>query len=482
MENLNILQIQQFIDEDKLSSVQLTKYYIERIKKYNEKFNAVLELNEDVLVLSQELDEERKLHGKRSLMHGIPVLIKDNINVDYNKKLHTTAGSIVLKDLYPNYDAFIVKRLKEAGAVILGKTNLTEFANFISVDSPSGYSALGGQVKNPYGNFDVGGSSSGSGVAAALALCQVAIGTETSGSILSPASSNSVVGVKPTVGLVSRYGIIPLSWTQDIAGPITRNVIDSAITLNIISGKDSNDKTTFGLEDKKIPNYLELLNEDALNGISIGIPKCNFNGDEDEETVEVFKEAIKDLEKLGAKIIEVDIREEKHDITGDVLFFEFPKALAEYFKNLGDLAPVSTLEEIVNFNKQNLKERVPYDQKLFERCLEMEKDFDEKYCMALKNSIDYGKEIDITMKENNVDVLVFVNTSGADIAARVGYPSVTIPAGYTKSNKPVGLTFTSTSFTEEKLLSYAYAYECAYNKRQNPCNSWMKLGVYQNRY
>lgn len=468
MENLNILQIQQLIDEDKLSSVQLTKYYIERIKKYNEKFNAVLELNEDALVLSQELDEERKLQGKRSLMHGIPVLLKDNINVDYNKKLHTTAGSIVLKDLYPNYDAFIVKRLKEAGAVILGKTNLTEFANFISVDSPSGYSALGGQVKNPYGNFDVGGSSSGSGVAAALALCQVAIGTETSGSILSPASSNSVVGVKPTVGLVSRYGIIPLTWTQDIAGPITRNVIDSAITLNIISGKDSNDKTTFGLEDKKIPNYLELLNEDALNGISIGIPKCNFNGDEDEETVEVFKEAIKDLEKLGAKIIEVDIHEEKHDITGDVLFFEFPKALAEYFKTLGDLAPVSTLEEIVNFNKQNLKERVPYDQKLFEGCLEMEKDFDEKYCLALKNSIDYGKEIDITMKENNVDVLVFVNTSGADIAARVGYPSVTVPAGYTKSNKPVGLTFTSTSFTEGKLLPYAYAYECAYNKRQNP--------------
>jgi amidase len=468
MENLNILQIQQLIDEDKLSSVQLTEYYMDRIKNYNDKFNAVLELNEDAVILSAELDEERKVSGRRSLLHGIPVLLKDNINVDYNKKLHTTAGAIVLKDLYPNYDAFIVEKLKEAGAVILGKTNLTEFANFISVDSPNGYSALGGQVKNPYGNFDVGGSSSGSGVAAALGLCQVAIGTETSGSILSPASSNSVVGVKPTVGLVSRYGIIPLSWTQDIAGPITRNVIDSAITLNIISGTDFNDKTTYELEEREIPNYLDLLDEDALKGISIGIPKCNFNGDEDEEPLEVFNEAIKDLEKLGAKIIEVDIHEEKHDITGDVLFFEFPKALADYFKTLGDLAPVSTLEEVVNFNKENLKERVPYDQRLFERCLELEKDFDEKYDLALKNSINYGKEIDMVMKENNVDVLVFVNTSGADIAARVGYPSVTVPAGYTKSNKPVGLTFTSTSFTEEKLLSYAYAYECAYNKRKNP--------------
>jgi amidase len=468
MENLNIIQIQQLIDEDKLSSVQLTEYYIEKIKNYNEKFNAVLELNEDAVILSAELDEERKVNGRRSLLHGIPVLLKDNINVDYNKKLHTTAGSIILKDLYPNYDAFIVKKLKEAGAVILGKTNLTEFANFISVDSPNGYSALGGQVKNPYGNFDVGGSSSGSAVAAALGLCQVAIGTETSGSILSPASSNSVVGVKPTVGLVSRYGIIPLSWTQDIAGPITRNVIDSAITLNIISGTDFNDKTTYELEEREIPNYLDLLDEEVLKGISIGIPKCNFNGDEDEETLEVFNEAIKDLEKLGAKIIEVDIHEEKHDITGDVLFFEFPKALADYFKTLGDLAPVSTLEEVVNFNKENLKERVPYDQRLFERCLELEKDFDEKYDLALKNSINYGKEIDMVMKENNVDVLVFVNTSGADIAARVGYPSVTVPAGYTKSNKPAGLTFTSTNFTEEKLLSYAYAYECAYNKRRNP--------------
>jgi amidase len=468
MENLNILQIQQLIDEDKLSSVQLTEYYIERIKNCNDKFNAVLELNEDAVILSAELDEERKVSGRRSLLHGIPVLLKDNINVDYNKKLHTTAGAIILKDLYPNYDAFIVKKLREAGAVILGKTNLTEFANFISVDSPNGYSALGGQVKNPYGNFNVGGSSSGSGVAAALGLCQVAIGTETSGSILSPASSNSVVGVKPTVGLVSRYGIIPLSWTQDIAGSITRNVIDSAITLSIISGKDLNDKTTFGLEEREIPNYLDLLNEDAVKGISIGIPRCNFNGDEDEETLEVFNEAINDLEKLGAKIVDVNIHEEKHDITGDVLFFEFPKALADYFKTLSDLAPVSTLEEVVNFNKENLKERVPYDQRLFERCLELEKDFDEKYDLALKNSINYGKEIDMVMKENNVDVLVFVNTSGADIAARVGYPSVTVPAGYTKSNKPVGLTFTSTSFTEEKLLSYAYAYECAYSKRKNP--------------
>jgi amidase len=467
MENLNIPQLQQLIDEDKLSSVQLTEYYIERIKKYNKEFNAVSELNEDAVNLASELDEERKVSGRRSLIHGIPILLKDNINVDYNKALHNTAGAIVLKDLYPSYDAFIVKKLREAGAVILGKTNLSEFANFISEDSPNGFSALGGQVKNPYGNFDVGGSSSGSGVAATLGLCQVAIGTETSGSILSPASKNSVVGVKPTVGLVSRYGIIPLSWTQDIAGPITRNVIDAAITLSFISGKDINDKTTYELEEKQIPNYLSLLDENSVKGISIGIPECNFNGDEDEETVEIFNEAIKDLEKLGAKVLKVNINQEKHHITGDVLFYEFPKALSEYFKTLGDLAPVSTLKEIVNFNKENLKERVPYDQRLFERSLLLEEDFDEKYDIALKNSINYGKEIDVVMKENNLDVLVFVNTSGADIAARVGYPSVTVPAGYTKSNKPVGLTFTSISFTEEKLLSYAYAYECAYNKRKN---------------
>lgn len=468
MEDLNILQIQELMDKDELSSVKLTEYFIERIKKYNHRYNAVLELNEDSIKLARKLDEERKISGKRSLIHGIPILLKDNINVDYNNKLHTTAGAIVLKDLYPNYDAFIVKKLKEAGAVILGKVNLTEFANFISGDSPNGFSALGGQVKNPYGNFDVGGSSSGSAVAAALGLCQVAIGTETSGSILSPASSNSVVGVKPTVGLVSRYGIIPLSWTQDIAGPITRNVIDAAITLDIIRGKDINDKTTYVLEEKQISNHLTLLDENSVKDISIGVPKCNFNGDEDEETMEIFKEAIKDLEKLGAKILEVNIDEEKHNITGEVLLYEFPKALKEYFKTLGDIAPVNTLEEVVNFNRENLKERVPYDQRIFEKCLEMEKNFDEKYELALKNSINYGEEIDVVIEENKVDVLLFVNTSGADIAARVGYPSVTVPAGYTKQNKPVGITFTSMSFSEEKLLSYAYAYEFAYNKRKSP--------------
>ncbi|HKM02158.1 MAG TPA: amidase family protein [Sedimentibacter sp.] len=467
MENLNILQIQQLIDEDKLSSVQLTEYYINRIKKYDDKYNAVFELNKDAVILAKELDEKRKVRGRRSLLHGIPVLIKDNINVDLNKKLHTTAGAIVLKDLYPNYDAFIVKKLKDAGAVILGKTNLSEFANFIADDSPNGFSALGGQVVNPYGNFDVGGSSSGSAVAAALSFCQIAIGTETSGSIISPASKNSVVGVKPTVGLVSRYGIIPLSWTQDIAGPITRNVIDSTIALNIISGKDINDKTTYALNGREVPNYLELLQKDSLKGISIGIPKSNFN-DEDEETVDVFNEAIKDLEKLGAKIVEVNIHEEKHDINCDVLYYEFPKALKDYFKTLGNLAPVNTLKEIVEFNNENLKERVPYDQKVFERCIELEKDFDEKYELALINSINYGKEIDATMNDNNVDLLLFIDWKGSDIAARVGYPSVTVPAGYTQNNMPVGITFTSLSFTEDKLLSYAYAYESAYNKRKNP--------------
>ena len=467
MENLNILQIQQLIDEDKLSSVQLTEYYINRIKKYDDKYNAVFELNKDAVILAKELDEKRKVRGRRSLLHGIPVLIKDNINVDLNKKLHTTAGAIVLKDLYPNYDAFIVKKLKDAGAVILGKTNLSEFANFIADDSPNGFSALGGQVVNPYGDFDVGGSSSGSAVAAALSFCQIAIGTETSGSIISPASKNSVVGVKPTVGLVSRYGIIPLSWTQDIAGPITRNVIDSTIALNIISGKDINDKTTYALNGREVPNYLELLQKDSLKGISIGIPKSNFN-DEDEETVDVFNEAIKDLEKLGAKIVEVNIHEEKHDINCDVLYYEFPKALKDYFKTLGNLAPVNTLKEIVEFNNENLKERVPYDQKVFERCIELEKDFDEKYELALINSINYGKEIDATMNDNNVDLLLFIDWKGSDIAARVGYPSVTVPAGYTQNNMPVGITFTSLSFTEDKLLSYAYAYESAYNKRKNP--------------
>ncbi|EQB87200.1 putative amidase AmiD [bioreactor metagenome] len=467
MENLNIIEIQRLMDEGKLTSVELTKYYLERIERYNKDYNAVLEINREALAIAEELDDYRKIKGKRSLLHGIPVLLKDNINTkSYN--LHTTAGSIVLKDLYANYDAFIVGKLIEAGAVIIGKVNLSEFANFISEESPNGFSALGGQVKNPYGNFDVGGSSSGSAVAAAVCLCQVAIGTETAGSIISPASSNSVIGVKPTVGLVSRYGIIPISWTQDIAGPITRNVVDAAITLNIISGKDSNDKTTYNLEEKSIPNYLEALDVNSLNGVVIGVPDCNFDDYEDEETKQFFKETIKELEKLGAKVVEVSILEENHLINGDVLSYEFPKALEEYFKTLGHCAPVKTLREVVRFNEENLKERVPYDQRRFERCLEMEKDFEEKYQDALRSSISYGREIDSIIKKYELDALAFLNTSGVSIAAKVGYPSVTVPAGYTKDNKPVGLTFTATAFTEDKLLSYAYAYECVYNKRKNP--------------
>lgn len=467
MENLNIIEIQELMDNGELTSVELTKYYLQRIKKYNADYNAVLEINEEALVIAEELDNHKKIRGKRSLLHGIPILLKDNINTNcYN--LHTTAGSIILKDLYASYNAFIVDKLREAGAVILGKVNLSEFANFISEDSPNGFSALGGKVKNPYGNFDVGGSSSGSAVAAALDLCQIAIGTETAGSIISPASSNSVVGVKPTVGLVSRYGIIPISWTQDIAGPITRNVVDAAITLSIISGKDINDKTTYDLEKRTVPNYLEILDKNSLNGVVIGVPECNFDDYEDDETKQIFKTAVKELEKLGARITEVHIPKENHLINGDVLFYEFPKALEEYFKTLGDLAPAKTLEEIVKFNAENLLERVPYDQRIFERCLEMQKDYDEKYQDTLRSSISYGREIDYIVKEYKLDALVFLNTSGVGIAAKVGYPSVTVPAGYTKDNRPIGLTFTATGFTEDKLLSYAYAYECAYNKRKSP--------------
>ena len=466
MEDLNILEIQQLIDEDKLSSKKLVEYFIDRINKYNDKYNAVFELNEDSLILAQELDNERKLSGKRSLLHGIPILIKDNINTDCNRKLHTTAGSVVLKDLYANYDAHIVKKLKDAGGIILGKTNLTEFANFISDDSPNGFSALGGQVINPYGNFDVGGSSSGSAVSVALEFCQIAIGTETSGSILSPASRNSVVGIKPTVGLVSRYGIIPISWPQDTAGPIGRNVIDTAIALSIISGKDSNDKSTNILERKENPDYLNLLSKDSLRGVSIGVP-INYL-DEDEETLEIFNSSLRNLESLGSRIVDISIDKEKHSLNYDVLFYEFPIALKSYLESLEDRAPVTTLKEIVEFNKLNLKERVPYDQNVFERSLELEKDFHEKYSKTLESSINYGKEIDKALKDNDLEVLVFVNSKGADIAARAGYPSITIPIGYTKAGKPVGLTFTATGFTEDKILSYAYAYDCEFNVRKNP--------------
>ncbi len=464
MNDLTIIELQRQMDHGELTAVMLTQYYLERINSYDQKFNSVFEVAEDALECARQLDQERVLTGKRSMLHGIPILLKDNIN-SAGHGLHTTAGSIVLKDVYSPYNATVVEKLEAAGAIVLGKVNLSEFANFISNDSPNGYSALSGQVKNPYGPFDVGGSSSGSGVSVALDFCQVAIGTETSGSIISPAASNSVVGVKPTVGLISRHGIVPISWTQDTAGPMARNVVDAAITLKVMCGPDEKDPIT--TRHKSATDYLSHLVPDALKGVRIGLP-MSFSEDYKEDQILTFQKAVEELKTLGAVIVEVEIDKAAYCINWDLLYYEFPKAIESYLNTLGHIAPVHTLKEIVSFNLEDLKVRVPYDQEVFERCLKIADCYEQDYKKELENSVAYGKEIDRVLDQHQLEALIFPDTEGADIAARVGYPSVTVPAGYTSNNQPVGLTFTSKSFTESTLLAYAYAYEKAYPKRKAP--------------
>ncbi|PKM96288.1 MAG: amidase [Firmicutes bacterium HGW-Firmicutes-1] len=457
MKDFNILELQEQMQIGTLSATKLTQYYIDRIHQYDHLYNSVFEINSDALSIALELDEERRERGRRSLLHGIPILLKDNINADFDGKLRTTAGALILENLYANYDATIVKKLKEAGAIIIGKTNLTEFANIITDHMPAGFSTLGGQVKNPYGNFDVGGSSSGSGVAIAMDFCTVAIGTETSGSIIDPASCNGIIGVKPTVGVASRYGIIPISWTQDVPGPMSRNIIDAAIVLDIMKGEDHWDAST--QLKHSLPNYLHSLEGASLIGVKLGLPQGEFIKNVKTEKLEMFYKAVAKFEELGATVIEVKINNSPHNINKDVLFYEFPIALKKYFESLGEIAPVKTLEEIVQFNNENTQVRAPYGQTIFERCLALQKDYEEKYQQALSDSIKYGKELEAVIDQSNLDALLFVGSEGVGIAAKAGYPSVTLPGGYAKENEPVGITLTGKSFTEDKLLGYANTFE-----------------------
>ncbi len=457
MKDFNIIELQEQMDNNSLSALKLTQYYMDRIKKYDHQYNSVFEVNEAAINIAQELDEERRVKGKRSLLHGISILLKDNINADFQGKLRTTAGAMIFKDLYVNYDATIVAKLKEAGAIILGKTNLTEFANVMTDQSPKGFSALGGQVKSPYGDFDVGGSSSGSGVAMAMDFCTVAIGTETSGSIIDPAGCNGVVGVKPTIGVASRYGIIPISWTQDVPGPMSRNITDAAIVLDIIKGADLSDSIT---ELKhQLPNYLMSLDGASLKGIKLGFPKGKFLKAVKQEKLEIFYRAISILVELGASVIEVKMANDPHNLKKDVMYYEFPIALNRYLESLGHTAPIKTLEEIIKFNNENLKERAPYGQTIFEKCIKFKESFKEKYQQELNNSVQASKEIDDVIDQNNLDALLFVGSEAVGIPAKGGYPSITFPGGFTKENEPVGITLTGKKFSEDKLLGYGYEFE-----------------------
>lgn len=355
-------QMQEKMEKGELSSHDLILMYQARIAAFDQTINSVLELNPDALQIAAALDAERKHKGPRGPLHGIPILVKDNI--DTNDKMHTSAGSLALKDSFARKDSFVAAKLREAGAVILGKTNMTEWANFMANGMKSGYSSRGGQVLNPYspGKFDVGGSSAGSGAAIAANLAAVAVGTETDGSILNPALQNSLVGIKPTVGLVSRSGIIPIAHTQDTAGPMARTVKDAVYLLEAIAALDPQDPATM----VSLPefNHDALFDAQGLKGAKIAVVREEYIGKWTQEKEQIFQKAVGKLAELGAEVVEAAVPAAKATWGYKVLSYEFKADLNAYLNRLAPNVPVRTLADVIAFNYEHGEKMLKYGQEV----------------------------------------------------------------------------------------------------------------------
>ncbi|SNZ02355.1 amidase [Terribacillus aidingensis] len=467
IEEISISSLQADLASGKVSSVTLVQTYLERIAKRDsckDGTNSVLEINPDALFLAEQMDKERKDHSLRGELHGIPILLKDNINTADG--MHTSAGTLVLANHYAKSDAFIVKKLRDAGAIILCKVNMTEWANFMSDPMPNGFSSRGGQVRNPYGSFDVGGSSSGTGAAIANNLAAAGIGTETSGSILSPASSNSLVGIKPTVGLVSRTGIIPIAHSQDTAGPMTRTVRDAAILLQVIAGSDALDPAT--LSAPHAPDYTDFLKDKGLKSKRLGIDGRTLECI-DQDRRELMERAFAVLREQGAELIDVYVPEITRD--SSVLFHEFKHGVNRYLQSAESYLPAHTLKEIINWNRMHTDNALPYGQDLLEAAEKTDGTLKQSDYLADRLADIHESQtegIDKIMKESALDAIVFPSYHGCDIAAKAGYPSITVPAGYTKTGEPFGITFTAGAFEESTLIEIGCGYESATKHRIAP--------------
>jgi amidase len=435
--------------------------------------NSVIELNPDALEIADSLDEERKVGKTRGALHGIPLLIKDNI--DTHDRMQTTAGSLALEDHCAEKDAFVVKQLRKAGALIIGKTNLSEWANFRGKRSISGWSSRGGLTRNPYVlDRTASGSSSGSGAAVAANLCAAAVGTETDGSIISPSKVNGIVGIKPTLGLVSRSGIIPIAHSQDTAGPMARTVADAATRQS---------------RKRAFTNYTKFFDRDGLQGARIGVAR-NMAGT-NPRVLKIFEFCIEVLKKLGAQVIDpADVPNvDKYDKTEmEVLLYEFKADLNKYLRSLPADARVHSLEDVIKFNEENKDKVMPYfGQEHMIAAQEKHSLRDKKYRDALAKNHEYTrtKGIDAVMRKHKLDAIIvpsgipatlidLVNgdSSNSDVVstsppAVAGYPHITVPAGYV-FGLPVGLSFIAKAWQEPTLIKFAYAFEQATQLRRMP--------------
>ncbi|MRX72472.1 amidase [Bacillus lacus] len=455
----------------KLSAQEVVLMYLYRISKLDKELHSIIEINPDALQIAEALDAERRTTGPRGPLHGIPLLLKDNI--DTGDKMHTSAGSKALAFHYAREDSFAVRQLREAGAVFIGKTNMTEWANFMSESMKNGYSSRGGQTKNPYGPgvFDTGGSSSGSGAAIAANLSAAAVGTETSGSILSPASSNSIVGIKPTVGLISRSGIIPISFSQDTAGPMARTVTDAAILLSVLSRHDQRDPVTLANPEPH-RQYEYSLNRHGLTGMKIGIPRKQYFDVLDEPEAALAEAAIAILKEQGAIVVDsitIPFAEEHEDY--QTLLYEFKPALNAYFHAAGHNVPVTSLQQVIAYNLAHPEDMLKYGQGILLESEELSGTLkEEEYFAAREKDLYLSREAGLLalFKDHQLDALLLPKERGCEIPAKAGYPSITVPAGYTPEGKPFGITFSGLSFQESKLISMAFSYEQATLLRRQP--------------
>ena len=489
LDEVTIADLQSGMTSGKYSAHSLARKYLDRIDeidKHGPAINSVIELNPDALSIASDLDKERKAKGPRGPLHGIPVLIKDNI--DTHDRMTTTAGSLALGGSIPLQDSFVAKKLREAGAVILGKTNLSEWANFRSSHSSSGWSGRGGQTKNPYVlDRNPCGSSSGTGAGVSANLSAIGIGTETDGSVVCPSSANSLVGIKPTLGLISRAGIIPIAHNQDTAGPMCRTVTDAAILLGALTGIDSRDDATKASAGKSFADYTKFLDANGLKGARIGVHRKGFGFNDAVD--KLMGDCIDIMKKRGATIVDpadIPTQGKFDDSELEVLLYEFKAGLNSYLASLGPRAPVKSLKEIIDFNEQYRDREMPYfGQDLFIKAQAKGPLTDKAYRDALAKDQRMSRKegIDFVMDKNKLDALIaptggpawttdWVNgdhfTGGYSTASAVaGYPHITVPAGYV-FGLPIGISFFGRAWSEPTLIKFAYAFEQATKARRPP--------------
>lgn len=498
LREVTIEELQASLEKGELTSLELVQTYKARIEALDwagPSLRSVIELNPEAEEIARTLDEERRNKKVRGPLHGLPILIKDNIDTD--DKMHTTAGSLALIGSKPQQDAFVVQKLREAGAIIMGKTNLSEWANFRSTHSSSGWSGRGGQTRNPYVvTHNPCGSSSGSGVAVSANLCVAALATETDGSIVCPAHVNGVVGIKPTVGLLSRTGVVPVSHSQDTVGVHARTVKDAALVLGAMTGVDSQDAVTSNSEGKSFTDYTQFLDAAGLKGARIGVLRKYYSG-YNSHTDAIFEKAIETIRGLGAEIVDPADLPSAEEMKGSkdettVLTYEFKADLNAYLNtrmpdpNYPGAKVLRSLEEVMAFNQEHSDRELNYfGQEIMEVSQARGPLDEEEYLTALANNRRRGgKEgIDAVLAEHNLSALIaptgqpswpidllngdHFGGGSSSPAAIVGYPLVTVPAGYV-FGLPVGLTFIGSAYSEPTLIKLAYSFEQGSKARQSP--------------